>query len=388
MKLERETIIKDGYDVIVVGGGIAGVAASVAAARSGVKVLLIEKAVNLGGLATNGLISWYEPLCDGRGKQMIFGLAEELIRLSCKTGYGRLPKAWGGDGSSTYTRFAADFSPTAFMLELDRFVIENGVKLRFDTLATYPVVENGIVTGVVCESVSGCELFPAKAVVDATGSAAVFKGAGAETVAGKNYTSYIAHGFTVDDAAKLADGDIRAFRRWINSGSDMLGNGQPENVPLCEGVTAESVTEFVVCGKARMLKLLSEKEKGSAELMALPFMPQLRTVRRIVGNSDFCAENGVTFVDAIASCGDFRMNNIGNHYEIPFGALWNGKIKNLLAAGRIISSPQGDGWEVARVIPVCALTGEAAGKAAALLVKENKTLKDLSADDIKKIRVC
>ena len=73
-----EPIKRENYDVIVVGGGIAGIAAAVSAAREGMKTFLIEKSFNLGGLATGGLISWYEPLCDGKGNQMIFGIAEEL----------------------------------------------------------------------------------------------------------------------------------------------------------------------------------------------------------------------------------------------------------------------------------------------------------------------
>ena len=84
---KRELIKKDDYDVIVVGGGIAGIAAAVAASRTGAKTLLMEKQVNLGGLATVGLISWYEPLCDGKGKQLIFGIGEELIKLSVKYGF-------------------------------------------------------------------------------------------------------------------------------------------------------------------------------------------------------------------------------------------------------------------------------------------------------------
>ena len=59
------------YDIIIAGGGIAGVAAALAARRLGSKVLLIEKSVMLGGLATLGLISWYEPLCDGSGRHII-----------------------------------------------------------------------------------------------------------------------------------------------------------------------------------------------------------------------------------------------------------------------------------------------------------------------------
>ena len=80
--MEIKTIVKKERDVLVIGGGVAGVCAAVAAARNGASVLLIEKAVNLGGLATIGLISWYEPLCDGEGHKMISGLGEELIRLA------------------------------------------------------------------------------------------------------------------------------------------------------------------------------------------------------------------------------------------------------------------------------------------------------------------
>ena len=58
----REIPIKGEYDIIIAGGGIAGVAAALAAKRLGSRVLLIEKSVMLGGLATLGLISWYEPL--------------------------------------------------------------------------------------------------------------------------------------------------------------------------------------------------------------------------------------------------------------------------------------------------------------------------------------
>ena len=79
-------VVKKNYDVVVVGGGIAGIAASVAAARKGASVLLLEKSVNLGGLATIGLISWYEPLCDGEGNQMMASIAEELIKLTAKYG--------------------------------------------------------------------------------------------------------------------------------------------------------------------------------------------------------------------------------------------------------------------------------------------------------------
>ena len=153
-----EPIKRENYDVIVVGGGIAGIAAAVSAAREGMKTFLIEKSFNLGGLATGGLISWYEPLCDGKGNQMIFGIAEELIKLSAKNSFDTLPSEWGGDEKNAikpHRRYATRFSPSVFSASLDNYVIKNGVNVRFDSLATYPVMENNICKGIIVESVNG-----------------------------------------------------------------------------------------------------------------------------------------------------------------------------------------------------------------------------------------
>lgn len=178
------------YDVIVVGGGVAGISAAVAASRKGAKTLLIEKSVILGGLATLGLISWYEPICDGTGKQMISGISEELIRLSVRESFDDLPVERGGKENSTRPndiRYATHYSPTVFALLLTEYLEENGVTLRLDTLATYPDAEEGICKGILVETVGGREYFPAKFVIDATGDASVCHRAGVPTELGENY---------------------------------------------------------------------------------------------------------------------------------------------------------------------------------------------------------
>ena len=72
--LNKQITMKKKYDVIVCGGGVAGVAAAVTAAKEGFSTLLLEKSNILGGLGTLGLINLFVPMCNGRGKQIIFGL--------------------------------------------------------------------------------------------------------------------------------------------------------------------------------------------------------------------------------------------------------------------------------------------------------------------------
>lgn len=354
---------RDSYDVIVVGGGIAGVSAAVAAARQGARTLLTEKSIVLGGLATAGLINWFEPLCDGAGRQMIGGIAEELIQLSVRYGFDSLPRDWRQEG-----RYATWFSPMIFALALEEFLLESGASLVFDCLFTEPMMEGGHCRGITVENAEGRVFYEAGAVIDATGDARVFSRAGAETVLGENYMSLIAH--VMDDETAAAYGqskDMRSLRRWEVEGSNRHGKGQPEGMALVNGVSAGEITGYVTAGHRLLLDRLKEQDRKRRDIAMLPLMPQLRTIRRIRGAADFTAVDGAEAWDFVGCCGDFRKDHVGCHYEIPFGALQCRGIDNILAAGRIISAPAGDGWEVSRVIPVCALTGQAAGTAAALM---------------------
>ncbi len=371
----RETIIKDSYDVIVVGGGIAGVSAAVAASREGAKTLLIEKSIVLGGLATAGLISWYEPLCDGNGKKMVGGIAEELIQLAVKYGFDDLPDVWknADNTKETTKRYTTHFSPTIFAMALDEYISESGVNIALDCLATFPVMNGSICEGIVAETKEGRVFYGAKAVIDATGDADVFAKAGAPTEIGENYLSFVAHGVNSEAVLSYTEKqDMLRLRKWFGAGSNLLGKGHPEGMKMHHGLTSEEITEFVLTGRRMLFDEIKVQDKDSRDITMLPFMPQYRKIRHIVGEYDFKAIDGEKFENSIGSCGDFRSGGKGKHYHIPFTSLYNKNFSNMLAAGRIISA-SGDGWEVSRVIPVCALTGQAAGVAAAISVNNNNT---------------
>lgn len=129
----REVHIAATVDVAVAGGGIAGVAAALAAARTGAQTLLLEKECALGGLATLGLIVMYLPLCDGYGHQVIGGIGEELLRKSVEGGSptagprGHVPPCWNGpagEAERTQTRFRVDYDAAPMMLTLERLLRE------------------------------------------------------------------------------------------------------------------------------------------------------------------------------------------------------------------------------------------------------------------------
>ena len=374
----RNILIKDEYDVIVVGGGVAGVSAAVAAAREGVKTLLVEKSIVLGGLATIGLISWYAPLCDGNGMKVIGGIAEELIKLSIKYGFDNLPDEWVDSKGSvdSHNRYATLFSPMIFAMALDQYLLENRVKIRLDSLATFPVMDHNHCTGLVVESQEGREYYAAKVVIDATGDASIIYRAGMPTVIGDNYMTYGAHGTNYELACKFVeDRNVLQLRKWFGAGSDMNGSGHPQNLKMYRGSTGDEITEFVLTGRKMLFDKIKNDGKASRDILMLPMMPQLRKIRRLAGEYEFSGkEDEQIFNDSIGSVGDFKIR--GRHYHIPYSILRYREFDNLLAAGRIVSAT-GHGWEIARLIPVVALTGQAAGTAAGISTRSGNSVHDI-----------
>ena len=360
----KTTYVED-YDVTVVGGGVAGVAAALAAARRGAKVLLVEKMTVLGGLATAGHIVIYLPLCDGLGNKVIGGISEEFFWESIRYGGGTMDPAWekGCVSAKASTRYETYFNAGEFAFRLEEMLVEAGVKILYDTVFCNSVMDKNKITAIVVENKSGRQAYGCKAVVDASGDGDVYARAGADFGTQDNHLTYWS--YYVDD--KNDGQKLKLFMIGSNTGA-----GLPEGSRKYNGTDADDVSEFL---KASHSLAYSRIKEGGKKLASFPSMPQFRTTRRLGG--EYCLsekDKFVHFEDSIGCTGDWRKAE--DVYEIPYRTLYTKKLDNLFAAGRNISS-EGDTWEVTRVIPPAAATGQAAGLAAMMVATSGCTAKDL-----------
>jgi hypothetical protein len=372
------------YDVIVVGGGIAGVGAALAARRNGCRVLIIEKSVVLGGLATLGLIAIYLPLCDGRGKKVTGGIAEELLHLSIKYGYNDLAPEWkDGKGVGAKKRYTTSFSPSEFIYALDELMTSEGIDLSFDTVFCKPVMDGRSCRGVIVENKSGRRAYTAKMFVDASGDSDLFFRAGAGCVEEKNYLAYWFYRTDLQrmqkavESGNVMDGICLEWRgSFRQDGSYTLGQKN------YRGTSGKDVTRFILNGRKILKEEMDRNRKDKGSLIALPGMAQFRRTRRIKGLYLLKETDALKHFDDSIGCTGHWMKP-GIVYEIPYRALVSRDISNVLASGRMISA-SGDAWEATRVIPPAALTGQAAGIAAALAIRKKCPVAEVPVANLQK----
>ena len=378
------------YDVVVAGAGVAGVAAALECARSGLKTALVEKTTLVGGLATAGLVNIYLPLCDGLGHQVLFGIAEELLHLSIQYGPGQIPEGWRGDSiKSEPQRYRVVFSPASFVLALDEVLVEAGVDLWLDTLVSEPMLEGKRIVGIEVENKSGRGTLRAGMVIDATGDADIAYRAGAPCEKGGNWLSLWAFQEGIDKARNAAaDPEKVSLLNAIRVGGDANGVGHPPGIQKFDGTDGAQVTHFILEGRRLMREHYRAKQSSSASEggaqsgrsttfpVTLPSMAQFRTTRRIVGCASLSSgQDGRHDLSSIGLAPDWR--KAGPIWEIPYGTLIPQSVTGLLVAGRCISAG-GDAWEVMRVIPPAAHTGQVAGIAARLAIAHHTTPDALS----------
>jgi hypothetical protein len=366
------------YDVLVCGGGIAGVAAALESARAGRSTALLEKTILFGGLATAGLIWAYPPLYDANGEKVTAGLAEELLQLACRYGPG------GADPSRLGLDWAI-FSPAAFILALDEALLEAGVEIWLDTLVCQPVMEGDHIRGVEAETKAGRVTFTARVVIDATGDADIACRSGAACVEAGNLIAMWALQTSLARARQAIENQEAAqVMEMLILGDSLLDRGAWAKAKTWTGLDARGVTAFVLEGR-RLLReqIATTRSSGSPSdpyPLMLPAQAQFRTTRRIVGRATLApGERNRRQPDSIGVVADWRAPE--HVWEIPYGTLVPDRVSGLLVAGRCLAAEE-DPWEAARVITPVAVTGQAAGLAAALAVAQGVSPGDVPVGTI------
>ena len=192
----RSTPIKAETQVLVIGGGSAGVSAAVAAARQGADVTLVERLGYLGGLASGGMIILLLTLDDGRGRQVVGGLCQEVTERLDQRGAARFPspdewgsadeallqrdRSWGlvwGHGPHR-VRYSVAYDPEELKFALNGMAEDARVQLLMHTHACEAIVEGDRITGVTFQSKAGRFAILADVIIDASGDGDIFVSAG------------------------------------------------------------------------------------------------------------------------------------------------------------------------------------------------------------------
>ena len=368
------------YDVAVCGGGFAGISAALAAAREGKKVVLFEKEYILGGLGTSGLVTIYLPLCDGLGHQVSFGIAEELLKLSITYGAeDRYPENWL-DNIGTRTekdkRYAVQYNAQLFAILAEKLLVENNVDIMYGSYVVDVEIENSKIKNLFIQNKSGKTAYSVRSVVDATGDCDIAEFAKIPTETFKQGNVLAAWYYFTDKNGyhlqTVGASDVPESERTGNESKPLVNN-------RFSGLDGEELSKMVCLSHEKTLEhwLKKRESNPSAVISTIATIPQIRMTRKIVGEYELAhTEMHTYFEDSIGMVSNWKKR--GPVYEVPFRTLYNKEMKNLIVAGRCTSVNE-TLWDVMRVIPCCAVTGQAAGTAAAMT-------DDFSALDVSKLQ--
>lgn len=413
----RELPVWEKTDVLVAGAGPAGVSAAITAAREGASVILVEQSGNVGGIATEGLMSHWTGNTQG-------GFYEEILARSSDT-----------DLNDREMRKV--INPEKLKTVLLEMLEEAGVKLLLYTFACEPVMEEDRITGIIVENKSGRGAILAKIVVDASGDGDIAARAGAPYYTGRETDGkmqpatimFKVAGVDVErgvfpggfeEHLEIPAGDIQKLGEEnlpVPAGHVLLYRTTLPGVVTCnmtnctdiDGTKAEDLTRAtIVCRKQMeaIVNFLREYVPGFERcyLISSASLIGIRETRHFKGEAQITQKDILearVFEDWVVTKAHFNfdVHNITGSgldetgaqkkfgqkkgYTIPYGCFVPLKVENLYLAGRNIS-----GTHMAhsnyRVMPICANMGQAVGVAAAMCVKEECTPRSLGAKAVQK----
>lgn len=419
---ERKIPITEHCDVLVIGGGPAGITAATASARFGAKTILVERYGCLGGMGSAGLVLLFDSLCDGRGKILLRGLIEETIaRLRKVDGVKEPPpdiigssdpklvNYWDRHGregigmTDLVVRYSPIVDPEMLKLVANEMVLESGAKLLLHSWAVGAMVEDQTVKGVILESKAGRTAIGAQVVIDCTGDGDIAAFAGAE---------YEEKDLPLGLVFRVGNVDIQRSEEYINDHPEVLSEigklirkagiskgtfGYPGCAPgnyllssrdsvvwfnnIYPGSACSNIdlTETEISSRKAesiIINFYRERIPGFEKAFILDTASQVGTrgTRRIRGEHYITRDElmqGTRYHDEICLCQPpYPKYKVTDPVKsIPYRALIPVKVENLLVAGRCLSTDF-EALKILRIIPPCMAMGQAAGTAAAMAVEQ------------------
>jgi FAD dependent oxidoreductase len=409
----RETPVAGRYDVIVVGGGPAGVIAAIAASRNGARTLLIERYGFVGGMATSALVT---PISEFRvgGQQHIGGIPLELMRRAAELGGAEIDRDSGNWPAND----------ELMKLAMQRMLLEAGVTLLLHTWFSSVAWADGRVSHVIVQNKAGRVAYGCEIVVDCSGDADVVRAAGLPTTKsdvlqpaslwfqlGGVDTSALEYVFgdAVDGVLPVSEtirarlgelheaGELPVFGGpWINR---FFHDGMVSINVLREATDASdpewfSVTETSMREKMHhFIQVLRREfpEFRSAWLAKSGIQTGVRETHHIVGLYQLTRDDVVNpkaFPDTVAKGAHtidiHQVDTIDQDefvilrrpYNVPFGCLVPQDSANIVTAGRSLCA-DGPGFGSVRVMATCMAMGQGSGTAAALALQRGIDIPDL-----------
>lgn len=418
MRYEKEITRQEIFDVVVVGGGVAGFAAAVASAKTGAKTALIEDSGALGGVLTVGLNPQIG-IFYAHKKQIIAGIGWELCKRLEKQGFAEIPDFETIDTSLGGIPSNVKVNPAMAEAEMLAMCKESGVSLFFHTKAVDAAVTGEKVTALIAADKNGLRCFTANAFIDCTGDGdfSVFCGAEYQKSEILQPGTY-GYSFRTDNLDSLTEETLRAaFTSAREKGELYHGDFWPEyHAPIknffieggdnsnhisFDGSNADELTRAEIEGRermARMLKFASLQTKITVYPSAAHV--SARETRRITCDYEMSVTDFMTgklYEDSICYGYynmDLHCDKKGQAFDsenqtlpprvipaVPYRSLTVKGFSNLLVAGRCAGFDRRV-MGALRVKAPCMAMGEAAGTAAALSLPQGNVKKV----DLKKLK--